>query len=279
MQQKKKTPKFVFSKFGIIGVVPPAETVFELKNSLALTSLATTVEIRLDKCRFGISGPPRLTDEMARIIVSFCSGTTIRPVILTFRAKEHGGTYDTPVKDQLGLWLHLPEVLRNLINYQSMPIYIDWGLDLIEHVIEINQPQIFPWSKIVVSHHFMKNTPPESELRQKLREMEATPATSGIKLVTLAKDEGDVIVLERLYKGRTDERPLIAFAMGELGQSSRIECLTTWGNAGTYAYLRGCEKNAQGMLSVEEMLAIPRVRKALGLGIPQPLARSSREED
>ncbi len=252
-------------KFGIIGILNPIETVLELRGGLALTGGANTIEIQLHKCRIGTSGQHIMASELAQVITDYFSRPGSKPIILTDPIiKDKNGVCDISIKDQVNFWLDLPDILVDIINDPQKLIYVDMDLNLIRQVAKLSRQQIFPWEKVIVSQHYTANTPQDSELRQILCEMETTKALAGIVLTTLAKDEGDVVQLERLYKNRTDKRPLIAFAKGEAGQSSQIECLTTWGGAGTYAYIGGRGKSTNGMLTVEEMSEIPRVREALG---------------
>ncbi len=237
------------SRFGVIAsIVEP--TAPRLVHALSKTLHAQTCEIRLDclnpyKINHVLAGLPSLIS---------------MPTILTLRSKEQGGSEVIPLEEQLNFWRTLPKNLCELINRSTSEVFVDWSLDLVQHCSDHEPP--FPWSKIGCSWHDFQKTP--ENLPAILKNLEATKAMAFLKLVTMATREEDLQSLRALFENRQDERPLIAFAMGEIGESSRRECLG-WGSAGTYGYIPGHQKAAPGQLSITELLEDPYVQEALKL--------------
>ena len=147
-----------------------------------------------------------------------------------------------------------------MISNPRSNVFVDWSLDLVQHCSDQEPP--FPWKKIGCSWHDFQATP--ENLPVILRSLEATKARAFLKLVTMATCGEDVHRVRALFENRYDKRPLIAFAMGEIGMQSRRECLG-WGSAGTYGYIPGSHRTAPGQLSIAELLQDPQVREALKL--------------
>lgn len=135
-------------------------------------------------------------------------------------------------------------------------------------------------TRIIRSYHNFEGTPGLAILKEKVRQCFEAGADIA-KIATTAKNFKDSCTIDSLYDWFNDEyvpevanldsRPgscskhivpgkssgafkaeLIAFAMGELGRVSRVDCLMN-GAPFTYASLNADECTAPGQLSVEEM--------------------------
>ncbi|MBR6002256.1 MAG: 3-phosphoshikimate 1-carboxyvinyltransferase [Bacteroidales bacterium] len=98
-------------------------------------------------------------------------------------------------------------------------------------------------TRLIISFHDFNGTPSAQELERVL----ATALSSGadiVKIVTTALSQGDLETLYGLY-GKAPEGRLIAFAMGQEGKPSRLECLAH-GAPFTYAALSEGEAAAPG---------------------------------
>ena len=106
--------------------------------------------------------------------------------------------------------------------------------------------------KIIISYHNFEKTPDINELKNIIEQAKKHNADL-IKIVTTAQTNNDVIRLLSLYE---TEKNIIAFAMGELGKSSRIESFKL-GAPFIYAAFEEGQESAAGqmsMLQVNEIL-------------------------
>ena len=237
-------------KFGVIASI--AETSPKaLLDALLEAELATSIEIRLDSLGSSVKSV------LSLLPTSLPSN---RPVILTLRSKKQGGSEVIDLPEQLIFWDSLPMNLKALIRSPRSRVFVDWGLDLIRHQHKHLSRLPFPWIKIGASVHCFEKTP--ENLPTLLGQLEASPARAFLKLVTMAKGTGDVERIQALFANRSNPRPLIAFAMGKLGEDCRRKCLG-WGSAATYGYVLGHSLTAPGQLSVNELLADPDIQAAL----------------
>ncbi len=103
-------------------------------------------------------------------------------------------------------------------------------------------------SKIIISHHNLKETPSLKELNNKYNEIKKLNPDL-VKIVTTANSINDNFVIFSLLKGKND---LIAFCMGLRGQISRI-LAGKYGSRITFASLKEGRESASGQISIEEM--------------------------
>ena len=135
-------------------------------------------------------------------------------------------------------------------------------------------------TRIIRSYHNFEGTPGLAVIKEKVRQCFEAGADIA-KIATTAKNFKDSCTIDSLYEWFNDEyapevanldsrhrscskhivpgkssgafkAELIAFAMGELGRVSRVDCLMN-GAPFTYASLNADECTAPGQLSVEEM--------------------------
>ena len=105
-------------------------------------------------------------------------------------------------------------------------------------------------TRLIISYHDFRGTPPAGKLEGLLREALAGSADL-VKIVTTAFAERDVETLFSLYD-KAPEGKLIAFAMGPDGRRSRLECLAL-GAPFTYAALSESEAAAPGQWPFRDM--------------------------
>src|SRR6185295_16138420 len=122
--------------------------------------------------------------------------------------------------------------LREFICQPDSKIYLDLELDLARHLdLESkNLLLLYPAEKMVVSFHFLHHTP--TELKDWLHKLKATKVRGFIKLVTMVEKDEDKQIIADLYTDWVDDRGLLAFGMGEKGESTRIDCFVEWGGIG-----------------------------------------------
>lgn len=226
-----------------------------LDTLMTRPELCDTAEIRLDALR------PQLFQVWAQILqLAQC-----KPIILTFRSKEHGGHEVISLEERLAFWCGV----GGLVESNGVEMFVDWELDIHEvYSKSVGGRRFlpsFPWRQVIASEHDFEGTP--TNPGELLFRLEDTKAEAFLKLVTRANSERDVERLRMLFDGRGDPRSLASFAMGALGEPSRFECMN-WGSCATYGYLEGYGSAAPGQVSVQTLMAHPsvqRARRMLGL--------------
>jgi len=111
-------------------------------------------------------------------------------------------------------------------------------------------------TELIRSYHDFNGTPDEEDLQRILARAFRYGADI-VKIVTTAVDPKDCKRVQSLYSVVLEgidslEGKLIAFAMGDKGRESRVECLRR-GAPFTYAALSDSEPTAPGQLNLEEM--------------------------
>ena len=104
---------------------------------------------------------------------------------------------------------------------------------------------------LIVSYHDEKETPAEVVLRS-LAERCHSAGAEIVKIVTTAQTPADAERVLWLYKDKPSRARLIAFAMGETGRKSRLDCLRK-GAPFTYAAVAAGEETAPGQWTTAEM--------------------------
>lgn len=101
--------------------------------------------------------------------------------------------------------------------------------------------------KVIISYHNFQNTPCQNELLKIIKKARKKGADI-VKIITTAETEKDKQTILSLY-GHCDF-PLIAFAMGKIGQFTRMDCLIH-GAPWTYCSL-GKKKTASGQIELKQ---------------------------
>ena len=137
---------------------------------------------------------------------------------------------------------------------------------------------------MIRSSHFFAGTPSDDVLRGTVEKCRKFGGEI-VKIAAMAKSEEDVARVAKLYSSIAStgsaaetQRPveLVAFSMGQIGRSSRLECLKL-GSPFTYAALNENEAAAPGQWSYAEMLtAVYGDRKPLrcGTALNMPASKS-----
>jgi 3-dehydroquinate dehydratase-1 len=102
----------------------------------------------------------------------------------------------------------------------------------------------------LLSYHDLKDTPPLEELQDIIRHQLAAGADI-CKVVTTACHPADNIAVLQLIRD-FPEKKVVAFAMGEAGQISRVLCPLVGGYF-TYASIKAGRESAAGQMTIKEL--------------------------
>ena len=161
-----------------------------------------------------------------------------KKIIVTCRPKNLCGNFEGSEKERIKL----------------LKKSIELNVDYIDIEMESNNKEIKDMinnkknSKIIVSHHNLKETPSLKELNNKYNEIKKLNPDL-IKIVTTANSINDNFAMFSLLENKND---LIAFCMGIRGQISRI-LAPKYGSRITFASLEEGKESASGQISIEEM--------------------------
>lgn len=165
-----------------------------------------------------------------------------KPVIFTLRKPEQGGLYKGDETTRM-------QLITKLIALE--PEYVD-----IEHDVPLAFCQqlktLSPKTQLICSYHNYIDTP--VDLASLLKRM-INPVYSVYKIVTSAHSILDTLRVLQFVKQYSDQHTLVAHAMGELGETSRI-LGRVFGNCFTYASINQEADIAPGLLSVDELLNV-----------------------
>jgi 3-dehydroquinate dehydratase / shikimate dehydrogenase len=172
-----------------------------------------------------------------------------RPLILTLRPAQQGGSRALSVKERTGFpplgsfWFD--GVFRR-------PEFVD---------LEVDLDWLWPWdsfgsSKIICSHHDFAGVP--SDIDQIYERLAATPARI-LKIAVQADDATDCLPIFRLLaRAQREGREMIAIAMGKAGIMSRI-LGPSRGSFLTYGSLNDESATAPGQLTARELREVYRI--------------------
>jgi 3-dehydroquinate dehydratase I len=145
--------------------------------------------------------------------------------IFTLRSKDEGGFFEGDLDEQISLLEKIGLTKPMLLDIEITVLKKDKGLR------KFLKDKKIP---ILVSSHDFRTTPNISSLLKKFEEM--SKYSNYLKLVTTARNSEDNFKVLSLYDNNININ-LIAFAMGELGISSRLLCTLYGGSPFTYASL------------------------------------------
>lgn len=152
------------------------------------------------------------------------------PVIATNRPTRQGGQFAGDESDRLGILATAARLGAD---------YIDVELDV--------PPSRRPKGRTILSHHDF--TGPPADLDKIVAELDASQEDVG-KIAFRAKGPEDALAVLSVLRNAT--KPMIALAMGQAGQASRI-LARKFGAFGMFASLETGEESAPGQLTVEQM--------------------------
>jgi 3-dehydroquinate dehydratase/shikimate dehydrogenase len=222
--------------------IPLKEQSFESLSAAIQKASATAdlIELRLDGLPHG---------ELRRTVEQIDSllAQTNKPVVLTLRTQEQGGYRTIDQSERSECWNKLFATKRTLFDLEE---------DLVAELInkdEFHQPD---WSRVICSHHDFTHVP--SNLDDLYERLSFTPARI-IKLAVNANDITDCLpILKLLDRARTEERDLIAIAMGNAGVLTRI-LGPARGAFLTYAALEAEQGTAPGQVVASDLKTIYRI--------------------
>ena len=204
------------------------------KDLDACQDLADMIELRLDLIEnFDL---PQLLKEAGK------------PCIITNRCKMDGGQFTGSEEDRI-------HILRQAIDLGVDYIDIETSTPgpLLKSILE-NKGQ----TKAILSHHDFTRTP--DDLNPLYDLMSQLPADV-LKIITYATDINDNLALFRLLaRAKKDEKPMIAFCMGEKGEVSRILTVQQGGWL-TFGSLETGKESAPGQIPAKTLKHIYRVNE------------------
>ena len=178
-----------------------------------------------------------------------------RPLILTFRPVEQGGYRALARPEREAFWA------REL----KPDLFCDIEADLV-------LTSAFDWSRVIVSHHDFSGVP--DDLEAIYERLAATPARI-VKIAVHADQITDCIrVFHLLDRASSEQRELIAIAMGNAGIATRIlgpsrGAYLTYGSLEDESATAPGQVNARALRSVYRIDEIDRVTMICGLvGMP-----------
>lgn len=169
----------------------------------------------------------------------------LKRCVCTLRPKREGGKFEGSESERISTLKLIAEYDPYLLDIEFSTI--SKNRDLREYVRRAG-------TDVLVSWHDFKKTPRHAELQQMLRNMRKF--SKNVKIVTTAKSVADTISVLSLYRERGVN--LIAFAMGQTGQISRILCMQ-FGSPYTYVSLG--RPVAPGQMSLAQVKSMLRPKK------------------
>jgi len=195
-------------------------------------ALADMVELRID--RMGAPDLPALVGARKGIL------------LVTNRRKKEGGFFPGPEKDRVDF---LAEAARLGADWVDVEASTGRRLisDLAAKISGRGQT-----TKMIVSHHELRGTPPWRALRRRYEACRAFGAQV-VKIVTYAEAvEDNLRVLQLIPRSLAEGQAIVAFCMGPQGRISRI-LAPVLGSCISYASLRKGAESAPGQPTVSEM--------------------------
>ena len=220
--------------------VPVAvERLSELPSAVnQAAEFADIVELRLDYLQI---------DELENLIGSLRSliSEALRPLILTLRPVDQGGRSHLDLSHRLEFWFQI---------LKTGDCYFDLELDVVEQLV--GRQAIVDWGRIICSHHDFNGVP--ADVREICERLSATRAGL-VKIAVAAKDAVDCLtVFHLLDRGCSERRPMIAIAMREPGQMTRV-LGPSHGSFLTYASMNDAGATAPGQITAREMREVYRI--------------------
>ena len=213
--------------------------------------VADVIELRLDCLESG---------ELVSEIENFAKRIS-RPIILTLRPSEQGGYKKLERPEREAFWSRDWSFPANSA--------FDIEAELVESRL---RGASFDWTRVIVSHHDFNGVP--DDLEQIYERLADTPAQV-VKIAVRANDITDCIrVFDLLDRARSEQRELIAIAMGDAGVATRIlgpsrGAFLTYGSLGEESATAPGQVNARQLRSVYHVDEIDAETMICGLvGMP-----------
>ena len=168
-----------------------------------------------------------------------------KPWIACNRRREEGGSWQGSEADRIQALLDAAGVGASIVD-------IELSTTQVESVIG----RIKGKAECLLSYHNLKETPSLEEMKEIIGRQRAAGADI-CKVVTSARAFADNLAVLELITEYPEDR-VVAFAMGEKGQVSRVLCPLVGGDF-TYASIESGRESADGQLTVKEMREIYRL--------------------
>lgn len=206
-----------------------SSTEHEILNDIKIANrLADIIELRTDFFSHQVN---------INKIISTCK----KPIIFTVRKSNNLKT----IRPQNMLAMY-SNAIDNKVDY----IDIDFSLNIHEKI-----HQFLKKTKLILSYHDFKKTS-KTEIQSVYKKISKFNPHL-IKIVTFANGINDNLILYDLLS--QSKKKMIAFSMGEYGQSSRILCLK-FGSFLTYGSLSDNKQSAPGQITASDMKTIYNVK-------------------
>lgn len=174
------------------------------------------------------------------------------PVIVTARRREEGGSFTGGERERIALLSEAIRLGADIVDLEASTHTILAGT-LREEIRKGGGR-----TKLIVSHHDFKRTPPYRTL-QEIYDHGIERGADIVKIATFARSMEDNLRMLRLVAwARRRGEEIIAHCMGAKGKASRIMA-PLFGSYLTFASLREGEETAPGQLTVSEMREIFRM--------------------
>jgi len=165
-----------------------------------------------------------------------------KPWIATNRTIDEGGKWEGKEARRIERLLEAIELGADMVD-------VEFRTKNLENIVPLVKKRV----KCILSFHDLEKTPPLEEMREVVkRQLKARADVC--KVVTTAKEFEDNLAVLQLIS-EFPENKLVAFAMGPLGQISRI--LSPFAGADfAYASIERGKESAPGQITVKELLKI-----------------------
>ena len=169
--------------------------------------------------------------------------------IVTIRPQWEGGEFSGSEKERLELLLAACRLKPDLLDVEWMAWKNSPGFAsaLVPHLntTEADLSKAASGIRLILSNHDFSSRP--ADLHQRLAAMAQVPNAAVLKVAFQANNLGDALAALEIYtqKPRYNNRPLVAIAMGEAGQISRL-LAAKFAAAFTFASLDGHNSTAPG---------------------------------
>ena len=165
-----------------------------------------------------------------------------KPWIATNRTVDEGGNWRGNEARRI-------EELLQAIELGADMVDVEFRTKNLKNIVPLVKRRV----KCILSFHDLEKTPPLEEMTEIVnRQLKA--GADICKVVTTAKEfEDNLAVLQLLSE--LSENKIIAFAMGQIGQISRVLCPLVGGEF-TYASIETGKESAPGQITVRDLLKI-----------------------
>lgn len=165
-----------------------------------------------------------------------------KPWIATNRTTDEGGKWGGNEARRI-------EGLLQAIELGADMVDVEFKTKNLENIVPLVKKRV----KCILSYHNLEKTPPLDEMKRIVQRQQKAGADI-CKLVTTAQEFEDNLAVLQLIS-ESPENKMIAFAMGQIGQISRILAPLVGGDF-TYASIEKGKESAPGQITVRDLVKI-----------------------